>query len=319
MKHDRIKELIDNYLIEEITPDELTELENHIFECAECSAYFDEMKKLSAAIRGSKPEPVADEFLDQARNELYDRLRTLNNTNRSKHSLFEKAKELFGNNYKIALSSAFTLVLGFIIGYAIFFTPSGERKDSLFASEIDLDNLDKSKISVEKISYPSITDQTGEIEVAFEASTPVVYRGSFEDKLIQELIAQSIVNSKNPGIKIETLTRVIDNPQIVDDKVKNALITALKKDENDGVRRQALIGLANFQYDDDIKEALLFALNNDSNAGIKILAINTLTNFKQSGVSFDDKTLKQLDESSRTDENNLIRIKASNLLMGELK
>ncbi len=319
MNHDRIKELINNYMIDEINPDELTELENHIFECTECSVYFDEMKKLNTAIRGSKPEPVPDEFLDHARNELYRELQTINNTKRSKHSLFEIVKKFFSNNYKIALSSAFTLALGFILGYSIFYSPVSENKDSLFANEIDLDDFDKSKIRVEKISYPSITDQTGEIEVAFEASTPVVYKGSLEDKLIKELIAQSIVNSKNPGVKIETLTKVIDNPQIVDDKVKNALITALKQDENDGVRRQALIGLANFQYDDDIKEALLFALNNDSNAGIKILAINTLTNFKQSGVSFDDKTLKQLDESSRNDDNNLIRIKASNLLMGELK
>lgn len=317
MNHDRIKELINNYLIEEINPDELTELENHIFECAECRVYFEEMKKLNSIIKESKPEALPDKFLDQARNELYKELRTINNVIKNKRSFFESLILLFTKNFRIVLSSAFTLVLGFIIGYAFFYTPGTSYQNSLFSNEIDLDNLDKSQIKIQKISYPSITDQTNEIEVAFETSKPVIYKGSADDELIKELIALAIVNAGNPGIKIETLFRVIDNPKIVDDKVKAALITALKYDKNDGVRRQALIGLSNLEYDDNIKDALLFTLTNDSNAGIKILAINTLTNFKLNGALFDINTIEMLDKRSKTDDNNLIRIKASQLLRGE--
>jgi hypothetical protein len=95
-----------------------------------------------------------------------------------------------------------------------------------------------------------------------------------------------------------------------DADVKRALITALKMDENNGVRKQALAALQNFPIDNEIRDALLFVLNNDANPAMRIAAIDAIRTERYR----DPETLRVLREKVQTDGNEYIRYRSRAVL-----
>jgi HEAT repeat protein len=103
-----------------------------------------------------------------------------------------------------------------------------------------------------------------------------------------------------------------------DDKVKKALITSLKIDENPGVRREALNVLKKFPKDEEIKEAFLYVLSNDRNSGLRVSAINALVDWKQEDISLDDEMRNILNKKAEADPNEYVRIRAASLLKEDI-
>jgi HEAT repeat protein len=61
-----------------------------------------------------------------------------------------------------------------------------------------------------------------------------------------------------------------------DQQVRQALITASRKDQNPAVRMKALESLRDASSDDDVRQALLDALEHDANPGVRVEAVNVL-------------------------------------------
>jgi HEAT repeat protein len=117
------------------------------------------------------------------------------------------------------------------------------------------------------------------------------------------------LNEQNPGVRLQSIN-AMTLQKVPDREVKSTLITALKTDENAGVRKEALLALKNFSMDDDIKQAFLFVLTHDSNPGLRIAAINYLDSARVVGKGYDQDVLSVLREKMQSDDNNYIRLRA---------
>lgn len=311
MKHPKFREMMELALLQELNDSELEKLHGHLLECDDCQYEYDKLNEFYKAV-DKLDKRVTDEIsLQSARRELRLEL----DREISKRSFFEKMIEgvkNFSFNYSRPLiSGAASLAAGLVMGY--FFFNSGSAGVINSAAQIDPSTT---RITNVRFVQPAGTD--GEVHFTFEAVRPVTMKGNVNDPKIQMVLAQALLNEKNPGSRFNTVSAIANQTEnktnAVDPAIKSALISTLKLDDNPGVRKRALTALLNLPYDSQIKEALIYSLVNDANSGIRIAAINGLTSATMDGNKFDEETLKILKQKSQTDDNEYIRIRAASLV-----
>ena len=311
MKHQKIIEMMELALLNELNDVELEELHKHLIECEDCQYEYDMLNKFYKEIDNLDKKDTDEISLQNARREL----RLLLDKEISQRSFFEKITDGIKNftfyNYKPAIAGASSLVVGLFMGYVFFHSNS---ENNIYATA----QLNPNSTRITNVRFEQPAGINGEIQFTFEAVKPVTMKGNINDPKIQMVLAQALLNEKNPGSRYRTVNEFANQTEdkngIVDPKVKSALITTLELDDNPGVRKRALTALLNLPYDQQIKDALLYTLVKDSNSGIRIAAINGLTSAKMEGNKFDEETLKILKQKSKNDENEYVRIRAASLV-----
>jgi hypothetical protein len=320
MDHKQYKEWLVLSLYGELSKADNELLKSHLEICDECSKEFAELKKLQTILNEGKNKfaQPSDELLSEARLELRAALRI----EKSRISFFSRMAESVKNflmiNYKPVLSGAVALLIGIALGY-IFFN-KGLILNPGISTQIaaDEDPFEKTNIKIDNLRIINQDENSGEISFAFEAVKPVQIKGNIKDKYIQKVLAHSLLNEKNDGVRLRTVNAIAaqkNEKLLLDPKIKTALITAMKNDNNPGVRREALLVLQNYKLDEDVNAALLYVLQYDTNPGLRVAAINSLTSGKISAeTNIDENLLNVLKEKSKTDDNNYIRYRAASVL-----
>lgn len=314
MDHKKIKELVHLYACDELTKKEIEIVENHLLECEECSAEYSSMKQLYFAFTENAPEQVGEHVIHQARETLMDTIYSSTASEEiSKVTLFDKMISLISSPLRFSISAAAMIVVGVLIGNV--FSP----KMPIISNGSNIDDMDLSSVDVANVRFLPSTGNNGEVEILYNNVTPVVYKGKFNDKTVQDLLARAIVSGNNPGIKIKSLNAFADQSYAntkPNESVKKALIESLKIDNNAGVRKQALNVLINYPFDEDIQSAFLYVLSNDKNPGMRVMAVNALGEFKSAGNPINDKLFDILSKKAENDVNSFVRLKAANLIEG---
>lgn len=313
MDHNKYKEQIILFIYNELTAEELQKFESHLQLCNECSKELDEQKKLISSIQ--KKHPLSDRLLNEARRELSAALRV----ERTKASLWEKLKEkfslLYNSNYALAFGGTAILLIGFFLGYLFFNKNNNENN---LAAAIDSESQFSymhENIQISNVRFIDSDASDGEVEFMFEAVKPVKIKGNLNDSKIQNILAASMINEQNPGIRLNTINAINSNQSLPEDSdIKTALISVAKFDENPGVRREAIQVLKKMNYDEEIKQAFLYVLKTDTVSGLRIEAINSLVKAKQNGHQFDEEALNILREKMMDDENSYIKYQAKTVL-----
>lgn len=317
MTHEDFKEMVYMFSMGELPSKHSEILQNHLLECEECSNELNSLMQLKAAMTKNKPVPFNESILEQARTELKSQIAKEENRTSGVSSFLDKLSALFFGDYKVAFSAVSTLMIGIFVGY-LFFAPG---KSSVVIPNnnetIDVEKIEQSGMQISNIRFKNPFAADGEVEVSFDAVKPISFKGDMNDAATQRLLAAALVSNDNPGLKLKTINTIASQPMEkfnVDPKVKEALITSLKVDENPGVRREALNVLMRFPIDPEIRDAFLFVLSNDQNSGLRVAAINALSNFKINDVSLDDEIINVLNEKAENDENEFIKLRAASLL-----
>ncbi|WKZ69421.1 MAG: HEAT repeat domain-containing protein [Melioribacteraceae bacterium] len=318
MKHEKILEMIELYVLDELNQEERELIENKILESDEYKKEYESLKKFYSSVQDVKPSPVNEHTLQNFRKEL------LNKIEIEKEKFVKKSisiwEKLFVGSYKPAFAMATTLLVGFFLGYIIFSSSHTQTIPAKNQNEVDLDAIDNNEINISNIRFANPFSDEGEIEIKFDAVKPISYKGDASDPRIQRLLAAALTSSDNPGLRIRsvnTLSSQTSQSTLMDPKVKQALINALKTDQNAGVRREALNALMKFPYDDDIRDAYLFTLTNDSNPGLKVAAINALAELKLQGRSIDNELKNIIDNELGNGDEEYIKLKAASLIREE--
>ena len=310
-------ELIHLYHLNELDEEERILVENKILEDEHLMKEFDKIKLIYEKINETKPK--ADEVLLQsARDELFGNLRSEQIELSPFQKLIEAIKELIGEYYKPAITGAFSLLIGILIGTAIM---SNNEKIPMIENDkiVSLDEIQKSGLRVANVQVPETYTFGEEIEIQFEVVKPIRYKGKASEELTQSLLAAALTTSENPGIRLRAINTISQQDEsiiIYDNKIKEALINTIKVDENAGVRKEALRLLMEFPFDKEIRDAILFVLSNDKNSGLRVDAINALTAMKIKGTPIDNEIINVLNQKSETDENGYVRVRAKSLLQG---
>jgi hypothetical protein len=307
MRHQRFKEWIPLFVYDELDEDEKFLLEEHLAACTDCRERLTEIRGLRS-FAGKKPE-VGDQLLEQARREL--RI-NLNARERQADSWFSNWDRSFWlPSLRTALTGAFCLAFGLVLGHFIYKPDLTAESGAILTRPVLRSPVSPGEIAIGSVRFIDVDRADGQVEFTYEAVTPFHFRGSVNDQEAQAILSQVLTDAKNPGNRLRAAgmlgTEQLKQP---DAEVKRALIGALKLDENNGVRRQALAALLNFPFDNEIRDTLLFVLMNDANPAMRIAAIDGIKTERFR----DPEVLRVLQEKSQTDGNEYIRLRSRAVL-----
>ena len=322
MDHKIFKEMIQLALMDELNEDEMKKLHQHLIECCECQAEYDKLSKYYSILNENKKNTVDDDLLSEARAQFNRKL----NYDLSKQSVLEKVFRTLRMNIWIyrrpALAGAFSLVVGLLAGYFIF-SPGSSKLNVLG----ERSGMDGGASTISNVRFLNDSLKSSEVEFSFDAVKQVTVKGKLSDPSIQKILAEALVNEKNPGTRIQTVNALANLSDrqanrttgniILNPKVKSALLTALKYDGNPAVRMEALKALLNFPFDNGINDALLFVLQHDKNSGLRVAAINGLAGAIKNEKRIDPETIKILNQQVKNDDNEYVRIRAASLIKEE--
>jgi hypothetical protein len=318
MNHNQFKEWLLLSVYDELTPEERKALEQHLPECTGCREELTELNKLSAAAGKRTLIEPSDALLREARRELLVALRI----DRSRRGVFERVKEYVSETiapqYRIAFGAVAMAGVGLFAGYMIFSLPaSSSLPGGLLVDEGNAQYSEVGDARIANVRFIDADASDGMVEFVFEAVKPMRIRGSVNDKSVQRVLTHALVNDQNPGVRLRSVntiaTQVFQAPAQQADIIE-ALIEALKYDENDGVRREALKVLLQFPMTKQIRDAFFYTLMNDKNPGVRIEAIKGMEKAKDIETLVDDQMLNVLQQRVEQDNNNFIRLRARAIL-----
>lgn len=317
MNHRKYKILIDEYFFGDIKNSERIELEEHLKTCALCRSEFNSTRVLKETLIGGKLPDPDENILTEARKELGMNLRA----EKMKESLWKRLTGKLTSSFFITpqlTAAAFSfLIVGLIAGYFIF-SSSGTVHYSLENLQQKNDNNEASltgDTKIDNVRFIQKNTDNGTVEFTFDAVKPVHIKGKIDDPKIQNILTYSMLNEDNPGTRLNTISLINSSSQTQQDNdIKNALLSVIKYDNNQGVRWEAMKLLGKFNFDEQIKKTLLYVLQNDSSSGIRIEAMNRLVEASKSGSSFDREDLSVFKQKVEQDDNNYIRYQAKTVL-----
>jgi hypothetical protein len=308
-----MRELLQLYLYDELSPDDKRRVEKMLSTSGEWRSELEDLKGLHGMLARFRPAEVEERQLAEARNQLRAALRIERTRSSWKSKFIEFIEDSVFSQYKLALGGVVTVAVGFLLGYAVFSSRVPETGSS-FNVASGGSSFDQREPQFANVRFISQDSENGTVELTFNAVTPVHVKGSINDPRITKVLAQALVNERNPGVRLKTVSAFSDQANIqpsMEKEVEASLISVLKYDRNPGVRKEALKALQKFPIDDDIVEAVLYVLKNEKNTGMRIAAINCLDFSKLTGKSLDKDLLDMLKEKMQSDENNYIRIRGN--------
>jgi hypothetical protein len=183
--------------------------------------------------------------------------------------------------------AALTLLIGFFLGRSLPVESQGARgflkQINLIASENkQLADVQNSPYRYSNVSFDEIDAQN--IALAFDVSTHMELVRPKSDPLVREVISQALINPAHSGSELKVIS-VSEN--ILDKKIKEALIFSLHNAPMLAVRMKSLNSLLKYKNDADVQEACLKVLRQEESVQLRLLVLDYLEE-----VKFDRNTLK---------------------------
>jgi hypothetical protein len=217
--------------------------------------------------------------------------------------------DLHGWLHQLKLSPALAAVLlmmGFVGGAVATFTTTQRGTPSTVTTQPQTTQADVMPIAAIK----GITQDpsTNKVQITYDQLVPAKAEGSIDDPNIQRLLLVASRNNLNSGVRMDSVDVLTKNPD--NDRVREALIFALRYDKNPGVRLKALEGLKDYvKRDRRVRDVMLEALVRDENSGVRVEAIKALQ-----AVMADTSVRATLQELADRDKNKYIRYESQRAL-----
>lgn len=298
MNCDWTKDNIVLYIYEELADDARFEFERHVQRCLACHAELEAAREFKEQMSTAPVQEVSPNLLASSRMELQE---ALENAQQARSGFGMFVFDFAGWMYQIKLAPALTaalLIMGFaggtITGWQVARGPKGP------------DGQPQGQVAAVESVVPDAT--TGKVTITYDTLTPQTKVGDINDPQIQPLILMACRNNRNSDARLGCIDIIKSQPE--DAAVGEALIYALRYDQNPGVRLKTLDGLKGYVKNDvHVRDAVLEALLHDNNAGVRIAAINLLDPVKADSSVRD--TLKYLADR---DSNKFISSEARRIL-----
>ena len=290
------------YLYDELADDARHEVENHLSNCADCSAELKTLRMFHGALTDSKPEDPSASLLAASRMRLQEALESAEqNRGWSRFTL-----DLAGWMHQMRFSPALAVIL-IMIGFGGGILASF-RTGPIGGKGGTGSTVDPSSASIASISGITQDPQTNTVQIKYNKLVPDETSGSLNDPKIQQLLLYAAHNNYNSGVRLDSIDMLTQRPE--DAQVREALIFALRYDKNPGIRLKALAGLKPYVKSDiRVRDVMLEALLRDSNEGVRAEAIRSLH-----PVTADSSVRATLATLAEKDSNTYIRNESRRVL-----
>jgi hypothetical protein len=304
MTCDSVTKLIPLYYYGDLTPGEEDLFDQHLHECAACTAEMERQRVLAAALDRRRIEPPAL-LLEDCRADLMAAIAggapVINQAAKGPWTLFLEALNIsfagFGKMRQPAGALAL-IAIGFFAarfsGSLVPFGSSGFNSMSLSPSDNTLSTVRSVK-----------PDSTGRVQITVDETQRREISGRLDDPDIQKFILAGS-RGDNAAVRVEAvglLKNPGDSPQALE-----SLLNALANDPNDGVRLKALDALKPLAGDPRLSKTLAQALLSDTNPAVRSQVIDLMV------ARRDDSTVGVLQNLVQREENSGVRLKASKVL-----
>jgi hypothetical protein len=268
--HELIIKLISSGLNEK----ENTILNKHIDGCNDCADYLFIHKNIEQSQKNI-PVPTSDEFRIMRQNTL----RQIRLSDLSKLNLpINLIKGLF-----IKVEFAYSLAILFLVFglYSFYNSDTNQSKmPSDLIEQIDytaqqnrsLSDIENSPYTYSNIEIKEMDNQL--IHLGFNVSTYIELTRAKNDPLVNEILAQSIINSQQTGAKLFTISYA---EELIDPKLKVTLLYVLQNDPDLAVRLKALNILTKYANDIQIQDVFLSILKNEESIQMRLMVLDYLT------------------------------------------
>lgn len=317
MNKEKFKELALLFLMNELSKEEVIRFENVLLENDDFKKEFEEIKSFYAMLTAAKPAEAEESVLVEAR---YDLMRSIRNGRVEGPAHFSLSNILEGflfRNYKFVFSATFTVVVGIFIGYLMFSKKEPQPQSYTASQDYNATQQNINNSSLKEIIAPAEKENSGE-ENKFDAVKPVERKEKTYQPVSGRILAASLLTENNPGLKLQALSKISEQSNKKgnkeDNKIKQALITALKTDPNPAVRKEAFNVLSKYSYDEQVQDAFLYTLSNDKNSGLRVMVIKALSELSFKGKALDERTKQVLSKKAETDNNGYVRIHAATMI-----
>lgn len=274
MKHcRRYQDLIENYLADDISSTDRSDLDEHCSTCRECAALLalhGDLRELGEDI----PMPQQLEFRDMREAVMA----ATGSVNRKSGFLIELGHLWRAYPAAAGLATAAALICAVFLGR---WTPAGGGsidEDLLRQSDqwqtAQAAGLDASLDSPYSFANVSVRQRAqGQLELSFDACRHVELQVDQDSPLAREVILQAILDPSTMGSRLRAMEVT---PQMEDDRLKDALIATMLYDSDVAVRINALAVLVRYPYDRTSQDALLQALGQDQDVQMRLTVLEEL-------------------------------------------
>ena len=274
------------YACDEVSDKERKQIETHVAICRACAAQLAEENHLhKAMVAALQPADELDSsgiLLSQCRSELAEALDDLSAPPIQEHwRPFGWLRRWMA--LRPAWSGALLVLFGIIVGTQVVpWVQNGNRSDAngqamnvTAKPPFTKDQLDKMVIAGLNFS-PSSDAGSPNVQLHLSAEQPMILTGRADDSDMRSVLTYVVENGErfDAGVRLDCLEALKMASR--DQQVRQALITASRRDQNPAVRMKALESLRDSASDDDVRQALLDALEHDANPGVRVEAVNML-------------------------------------------
>jgi hypothetical protein len=272
---DRFERIIQTYIAGEPVADDLEPLVAHCKECSDCRALmavhrdlaelgarFDELEEPDYhALRARVLEQVARSRMKGARSGLW--------------------ASFFSPFSLQPVTAAALLVAIFFVGIVagkMQWGPGSAGTDRLLDSMNSeaVANRDLGDITDSPYAYSNVTFRRvngDRVSLGFDVTRHVSVVEPVQSALVKEVLAQSLMNPANTGARLKAVSFAAD---VMDPKVMEALIFAMRNDENLAVRLRALSILNAQPAHPEVDAAVLATLRDDESVRMRMEALDYL-------------------------------------------
>jgi hypothetical protein len=296
------------YIYEELPDDAKFEFERHIQHCIGCRRELESAREFKENMAAFPVQEISPNLLAANRMELQEALEHAEQSRGWGMFVFDFAGWLHQLKLAPALTAAL-LILGFAGGVGTTYSILSNHTDG---SNGTATGRETSTANIAGIVSIIPQENSNKVTIKYDTLTPQITEGDINDPQIQQLLLLACKNNRDAGVRLVCIDQIKKqlNAQPEDNAVREALVYALRYDQNPGVRLKALDGLKGYVKDDrHVRDAVLEALMHDTNAGVRSEAISLLDQVKADGNVRD--TLRVLAER---DQNKYIRNESKRIL-----
>lgn len=277
--------LIKKLIAADISSEEMQRLQEHAAECPDCAGLLEAHESLQQMpqIIGT---PEAQDF-QQMRQAVLGRIR--------KTAAHPESRWAFLLKPAYAYSfAALLFVAGLFLGNRVM-----PEKQSAFLGQIrqvaaandELRDMENSPYTYSNIRFKKQDGQ--KIALSFDVTTHLEMVGNREDPLVNEVLAQSLLNEPSVGSRLKAISYANSS---MDSRVKQALIHTLQNDQSTAVQMKALQALSGNLSDRDVRQAFITVLQSDQPVTLRLAVIDYLA-----GQNIDPALWQELQDNPAID------------------
>lgn len=294
---------IDSLFAGEIGEGARLALMEHLSTCNECSDHFALVEEIAAQ---AAAEPDDEDFLAMRRG-------VLQSIREERAASWWRRLPLAAAISAAVAGAALLLALGWVGGRSSagrleVARPASGNPDIVLARQMQrearandaLEDVENSPFRYANVRMKELED--GRVRLGFDVSRHLELTLPKNDPLVTEVLVQSMLDAGSVGTKLQAIDHA---GNMLDPKIRGALLKAMLGDPNLGVRLQAQQRLLERPGDREIADALIAVLENEESVQMRLIAIDYLTRSR-----IDPDRLEKAVEAGEPAGRGAVRVKA---------